>query len=204
MIRFVILMTALVGYVAATVVCSDYSTGDAGYYSKMVPAECTGRGGPVNGWRPTYKISDPISKCPNGWNEFNDHCYHDEVHKGSYKDAEMHCNRMQAHIYVPNSRKEHEFVIANVMKHGGWYHTGIWCAISPPTTDMNRMYTNTGEDFGRASKKAGVFMENGHVIKEFDNACAMMQRDDPNWRYKFHHHNCHGNHKVVCEAPMNI
>merc|ERR1712188_34003 len=183
-----VILLAVTGYASATVVCSDYSSGNDGYYVKMVPTQCTGRGGPVNGWRPTFKITNPVSKCPGGWDEYEGHCYKDEHHKGDFKSAETHCNRMNAHIYVPNSRKEHEFVIGRVMKHGGWYWVGIWCSLTP-STDPSTFYTVTGEDYKRPAKKAQVRMENGHIIKEFDNACAMYQRDDPNWRYKWHHQN---------------
>merc|ERR1711925_18322 len=100
-------------------------------------------GGTIEGWRPTFKISEYLSACPNGWKSYDNHCYKENDRHGHFKADEELCNKMKAHIYVPSNKAEHEWVNANVVTRNDWYWVGTWCS-DFPSQDPSTFYTVSG------------------------------------------------------------
>jgi len=200
------LLVVLIGVTSATLICSDFGTyQDRTYYTKPIPVQCRGRHGQVLNYRPTYRITEKYSKCPNGWKEYSGHCYWTPTERPdrNFMEHETNCNLYKAHIYVANTREEYLWIENNVMNHDTWYYNGIFCSGDMGRTlNIAHMRTVTGEDLSEIQKKTNFRMENNHWISQFDHNCAMTHRNNNDWRWKWHHQSCNDNRRAVCEALL--
>merc|ERR1712093_723848 len=178
----------------------DGGGGLGGYYVRPLPGNCRGRHGNIANWKPTFKVNNPVSRCPGGWKKYKGACYYDRRQQGhlSYRQGEDWCNQHQAHIFVPNNREEYLWVEQQVMTHNEWYFMGFFCAKSG-TRDMNQVYSNTRENVPEIQKKLNVQL--AHPIDEHNTPCMMSHRNNNSWRWQYHHQHGHEGRGIVCEAP---
>ena len=85
---------ALLGAAAATnVICSDYTSGGGGgggggggavpksYYVRPIPQQCIGEQGDAKGWKPTFRIKETNTECPEGWKKYKKSYYFGQKEK---------------------------------------------------------------------------------------------------------------------------
>merc|ERR1711939_631448 len=171
-----VLLSLLGTALGANVICTNYQKdirgggggpGIQGYYQRPIPHQCRGKHGPVAGWRPNFKIKEPLEECPQGWKKWKGHCYSEvwrQRGRQNFMDAERICNKHQGHVWQPNSREEMRWTEQNVMTHNGWYFVGIFCTIGrhkgrKGNNVASHMFTTSGEDMRKINQDLRATMQ---------------------------------------------
>ncbi|XP_055990680.1 C-type lectin domain family 4 member A-like [Sorex fumeus] len=64
------------------------------------------------------------SCCPKNWKPFGSNCYFISSYIRNWTDSKKHCERMQAHLLVVDSKEEQDFIIKN-LKMDQYYYFGL-------------------------------------------------------------------------------
>lgn len=153
-------------------------------------------------WRPTYRIANYNTMCPHGWKQYQRNCYR-YMGWSNFRGAESRCNVFQAHIFMPESDAEYDWVDANVVRVNSWHWLGVIGSTSggwtEDPTNVNRL---DGKDPFQISSTLSARPSPWHRIDHRWRPCYIFHSRNGYWRYHWHVQHCHEGRYFICKMPL--
>lgn len=153
-------------------------------------------------WRPTYRIANYNTMCPHGWKQYQRNCYR-YMGWSNFRGAESRCNVFQAHIFMPESDAEYDWVDANVVRVHSWHWLGVIGSTSggwtEDPTNVNRL---DGKDPFQISSTLSARPSPWHRIDHRWRPCYIFHSRNSYWRYHWHVQHCHEGRYFICKMPL--
>ncbi|XP_078393214.1 perlucin-like protein [Cetorhinus maximus] len=65
------------------------------------------------------------SPCPSGWKVHNHHCYKFSTHKVNWDSAKRHCESLNSHLIIINTKQEQDFIKKSIENNPGVSWIGL-------------------------------------------------------------------------------